>query len=89
MVSGKECRGKIVYKKQPTVLSEKMIIAAIQGEERALQAILVHYERYINRLSSRELYDRYGNIYVYQDSVLKMELQNRLVAGILKFRISR
>lgn len=83
----KEYGKKIVYKKH-NLLSKKMIFAAMRGEERALQAVVQHYERYIDRLSSRELYDRYGNIYIYRDSVLKTELQNKLIAGILKFRIT-
>ena len=70
---------KMIYKKQQTLLSEKVIFAAIQGEERALHKVLMYYDRYINRLSSRELYDCYGNIYVYQDPVLKTELQNKLI----------
>ena len=78
---------KMIYKKQQTLLSEKVIFAAIQGEERALHKVLMYYDRYINRLSSRELYDCYGNIYVYQDPVLKTELQNKLITGILKFRV--
>jgi len=82
-----EYEKKMTYHKQQALLSEKVIFAAMQGEERALHKVLMHYDRYINRLSSRELYDRYGNIYVYQDSILKTELQNKLVAGILKFRI--
>lgn len=80
---------KMIYKKQQTLLSEKVIFAAIQGEERALHKVLMYYDRYINRLSSRELYDCYGNIYVYQDPVLKTELQNKLITGILKFRVSK
>ena len=79
----------MIYKKQQTLLSEKVIFAAIQGEERALHKVLMYYDRYINRLSSRELYDCYGNIYVYQDPVLKTELQNKLITGILKFRVSK
>ena len=76
-----------IYKKQQTLLSKKVILDAIQGEESALHKVLIHYDRYINRLSSRELYDSYGNIYVFQDPVLKTELQNKLVAGILRFRV--
>ena len=75
------------YKKQYALLSKKVIFAAIRGEESALHKVLIHYDRYINRLSSRELYDCYGNIYVYQDPVLKTELQNKLVAGVLRFRV--
>ena len=43
------------YKKQQTLLSKKVILDAIRGEESALHKVLIHYDRYINRLSSREL----------------------------------
>ena len=79
---------KIVYEKKNTLLSKKVILAAGRGEERAIQTVIHHYERYINRLSSRELYDCYGNLYIYHDPVLKTELQNKLIAGILKFRVN-
>ena len=82
----KEQRKRTPYKRKQALLSKKVIFAAIRGEERALHRVLVYYDKYINRLSSRELYDCYGNIYVYQDPVLKTELQNKLIAGILKFR---
>ena len=85
----KEYDKKNIYKMQHTSLPQKVIFAAVRGEERALQEVIKHYERYIDRLSSRELYDRDGNLYIYHDSVLKTELQNKLIAGILKFRVSR
>ena len=85
----KEYEKKMNYKKQKTSLSENVIFAAIQGEERALHEVLMHYDRYINQLSSRDLYDRYGNLYIYYDPVLKTELQNKLITGILKFRVSK
>jgi hypothetical protein len=84
----KEYSKKTAYKKKHILLSKEIIFAATRGEERALQVVIQHYERYIDRLSSRELYDCYGNIYIYHDPVLKTELQNRLIAGVLKFRIN-
>ncbi|WP_182186680.1 helix-turn-helix domain-containing protein [Pectinatus frisingensis] len=78
---------KIVYGHKKHLLSEKLIYAAICGEETAVQKVIKYYEAYINSLSSRELYDGYGNVYIYRDPVLKTELQNRLITGILKFRI--
>jgi len=32
-----------------------------------------------------KLYNRYGNLYICVDDELKTELQNKLIAGILKF----
>ncbi|EGO64305.1 helix-turn-helix domain-containing protein [Acetonema longum] len=70
-----------------SLIPHEVILAAIRGEEPALRQVLSHYERYITRLASKELYDRYGNLYFLVDYELKTELQNKLIAGILKFRI--
>lgn len=78
---------KIMYRHKNCLLSEEVIYAAISGKEAAVQKVVKYYEPYINRLSSRELYDSCGNIYIYRDPVLKTELQNKLITGILKFRI--
>ena len=87
-MNNKEYCEKMNYKGKQRLLSKKVIFAAIRGEEKALKIVVQHYDQYIDRLASRELYDRYGNIYIYHDHVLKTELQNRLVAGILKFRVN-
>ncbi|MBP2657037.1 MAG: hypothetical protein H6Q69_69 [Firmicutes bacterium] len=81
----KEITKKI--KRKHSLLSLNVILSAIKGEEVALKQVLNHYERYITTLASKELYDRYGNIYIFVDYELKIELQNKLIAGILKFRI--
>lgn len=78
---------KIIYKGAQTLLPKRVIFAAIHGEKKAMQKVLQHYEWYINQLSSRKLYDCYGNIYIYHDPILKTELQNKLIVGILKLRI--
>lgn len=78
---------RIMYRYKNRLLSEELIYAAISGKEAAIQKIIKYYEPYINRLSSRELYDGYGNIYIYRDPILKTELQNKLITGILKFQI--
>ncbi|MGL5256703.1 MAG: helix-turn-helix domain-containing protein [Proteocatella sp.] len=77
------------YKRDKKLLSKKVILAAVLGEENALREIIRYYEGYINQLASRELYDKYGNVYIYRDAVLKTELQNKLVMGILKFQVRR
>lgn len=86
-MNNKEYRKKINYESKQDLLSKKIIFAAIHGDEKALRIVVQHYERYIDYLSSRELYDHFGNIYIYRDPVLKTELQNRLIEGILKFRV--
>ncbi|HMM21533.1 MAG TPA: helix-turn-helix domain-containing protein [Selenomonadales bacterium] len=69
-----------------SLLPHEVILAAVRGEEPALRQVLAYYERYITRLASKELFDRHGNLYFFVDYELKTELQNKLIAGILKFR---
>lgn len=72
-------------KRKYSLLPIPVILAAIRGEESAINQVLRYYERYITALASKELYDRYGNLYICVDYELKTELQNKLIAGILKF----
>lgn len=72
-------------KRKYSLLPIPVILAAIRGEESAINQVLRYYERYITALASKELYDRYGNLYICVDDELKAELQNKLIAGILKF----
>ena len=73
-------------RRKRSLLPPAVILAAVSGEEPAIGQVLAYYERYITRLASKELYDRYGNLYFFVDDELKTELQNKLIAGILKFR---
>jgi hypothetical protein len=73
-------------KRKRSLLPHAVILAAVRGEEPAIGQVLTYYEGYITRLASKELYDRHGNLYLYVDYELKTELQNKLIAGILKFR---
>lgn len=76
---------KVKSKRKYSLLPLTVILAAVRGEESAISRVLEYYECYITRLASKELYDRYGNSYICVDYELKIELQNKLIAGILKF----
>ena len=41
-----------------------VIVAATNGDETAIQEILDFYDGYISKLSLRQLYDEYGNVYM-------------------------
>ncbi len=79
--NGKKVRSKRKY----ALLPLTVILAAVRGEESAIKQVLKYYECYITRLASKELYDRYGNSYICVDYQLKTELQDKLIAGILRF----
>ena len=61
------------------------IRAASRGNTEAVCAVLRHYEGYIARLSTRQLYDEYGNAYLCVDEAMRRRLEVKLIAGILSF----
>ena len=72
---------------QHPLLSVDIIESAIQGEKWAKQKILLHYDSYINRLATRDLFDSQGNICRVVDSDLKSALQSKLLEGIARFQL--
>ena len=41
-----------------------VILAAVNGDEDALAAVVAHYQKYIRALATRPLKDEYGNTYL-------------------------
>ena len=64
-----------------------VIVAATNGDEAAIQEILDFYDGYISKLSLRQLYDEYGNIYMVVDSELKGRIQAAVMDMIANFEI--
>ena len=64
-----------------------VIVAATNGDEAAIQEILKFYDGYISKLSLRQLYDEYGNIYMVVDSELKGRIQAAVMDMIANFEI--
>ena len=54
----------------------------------AINRILKHYEGYIAVLSTRKLYDEYGNLHYCVDETLRRRLETKLITKILKFKIA-
>ena len=64
-----------------------VIVAATNGDEAAIQEILKFYDGYISKLSLRQLYDEYGNVYMVVDSELKGRIQAAVMDMIANFEI--
>ena len=60
------------------------IIAAMHGDENALNEILNHYKGYIRCLSTRVLKDDDGNEYIYVDEDKRTRLEVKLICSIMK-----
>ena len=72
-------------KPREQLLPYETIRAASRGNTEAVCAVLRHYEGYIARLSTRQLYDEYGNVYLCVDEAMRRRLEVKLIAGILSF----
>ena len=74
--------------KQPTfngrvVLPMSVIEAARAGDPLAVERVLRYYDRYINKLCTRTLYDEDGMPHVCVDEYMKHRLQAKLVKAIV------
>lgn len=65
-----------------------VIAAASGGDIGAINKVLKHYEGYIIALSTRRLYDEYGNTHLFLDGELRRILETRLITKILTFRVA-
>ena len=74
--------------KQPTfigmvLLPMSVIEAAHAGDPLAVERVLRYYDRYINKLCNRTLYDEDGMPHVRVDEYMKHRLQAKLVKDIV------
>ena len=64
-----------------------VIKAASEGDVVAINAILQHYHGYITRLSTRKMYDEFGQTRYCIDETLFRRLETKLITKILNFKI--
>lgn len=74
--------------KQPTfngrvLLTMDVIEAARAGNPLAMERILRYYDRYINKICMRMLYDKDGMPHIGIDEYMKHRLQAKLVEAIV------
>ncbi|WP_459213499.1 helix-turn-helix domain-containing protein [Paenilisteria weihenstephanensis] len=61
------------------------MVAASQGDVEAIQLVLSHFTGYIITLSTRLLFDEFGNPHVCVDEDLRRRLEAKLVSKLLLF----
>ena len=74
--------------KQPTfngrvLLPMSVIEAARAGDPLAVERVLRYYDRYINKLCTRTLYEEDGKPHMHVDEYMKHRLQAKLVKAIV------
>lgn len=70
---------------QIPLLPYATIVAATAGDPDAIITVRDHYRPYIKYLARRPFFDEYGSCYVFSDDTMAKRLENKLIAGILKF----
>ena len=60
-----------------------VILAAMEGNDEALAAVLDHYKGYIRYLAMRPLNDEYGNEYLCVDEDMRLRLEAKLIHSIV------
>ncbi len=74
--------------KKVNLLPFHIIKAASEGDIEAIHVVLKHYEGYIASLSTRRLYDEYGQLHYCVDETLRRRLETKLITKILAFEIA-
>ena len=65
-----------------------VILAAANGDESALAAVLSHYQGYIRFLAMRPMKDAYGNVFLCVDEDMRLRLETKLICSIVTgFRV--
>ena len=63
-----------------------IIKAASEGDVEAIHAVLAQYVGYIAKLSTRKMYDEFGQVHYCVDETLRRRLETKLIAKTLAFR---
>lgn len=64
-----------------------LIAAAAEGDEQAIDKLLLFYDAYISKASLRPLYDEYGNIYIAADMELKGRIREAIMQMVQGFEL--
>lgn len=77
--------------KKRNLLPISVIRAVSHREIEAMNQVLKRCEKYINKLSTRMLYDKYGNQYLCVDEDIRNRLQTKLKerTGTIKTRMNK
>ena len=60
-----------------------IILSAINGDEIALTAVILHYQGYIRVLAMRPTKDAYGNDHLCVDEGMRLRLEAKLIYAII------
>lgn len=69
------------------MITYEMMLAAIEGDPLAAEQVLLAFDSYIDRLSTHAFLDGQGRVTYGVDTARKTQLQGKLLAAMLHFKI--
>lgn len=70
-----------------TEMSYELVEAATSGDAVAMQAVLEYFDGYIDRLCTHAYLDDSGRVDYGVDTLRKTQLQGKLLAAMLRFKV--
>lgn len=71
----------MVIKSEP--IPVPVILAAIDGDDRAIAKVVAHFQKYIRALATKRLKDEQGNTYLIVDEDMRLRLETKLIYSIM------
>ena len=68
--------------KQHTLPSFFLISSAVDGNENAIEKLLLFYEAYISKCCLRPFYDEYGNVYIKQSDTFVLAVGHQRLYAV-------
>jgi hypothetical protein len=68
-------------------LDLETILKAIHGDNDCMIKIIEHYKPYLKELATTTIQDELGNETYYLNETMRMQLENRLIKSVLKFKV--
>ena len=69
------------------MITYEIMLAAVKGDLVAAEAVLEHFDAYINRLCTHAFMDEGGRVSYGVDTQRKTYLQGRLLAAMMRFEL--
>lgn len=66
----------------------EVILAAAGGDSEAMNRVMRHYSGYIAKLCMRPFCDESGNQHYVVDEDMRRQLEAKLTAAVLRFRVA-
>jgi hypothetical protein len=82
----KKIKLKSTHKIKRKLLPPEIIRGAVQYDIESIEAVMAHFNGYISKLSTVELYDKEGRLHYVLDENIQYRLESKLIDTLHKFR---